>query len=374
MHKNNKLIAFILHPLNVSEFQRKAYFYAPFDSIIRFFLKKISPFEIKSFFSKLPPHVFLHEKGIDLTAKNAVDLIFVMCPLFPDELMTKKEESFNKVLAAVKLCKRKGADVIVLGGFTSIATDQGKQIQDILGNSSLIITSGNTLTAAFCCEKIKAAAKIFGTKIEDSRIAVLGAAGDIGSACSIFFSKIAKEVVLVSRNISVESKIFDKILSNKKSLIKIEKNIDSAIKEADIVLAATSSYVPIIQVEKLKSGSLVCDVSLPHNIPLAGLNRDDIFVFNGGMGKIKTGKKFSRKLDAFSFSKNIIPGCLAEGIVLALLSEKKDFMLGRGNISEENMLYMLQKASDLNIMPSDFFFYDHFYSEVDFGRKALQTR
>ena len=98
-----------------------------------------------------------------------------------------------KVQAACRRAAETGARIGVLGGFSSIVGEQaGARLTDEFG---LPFTTGNTLTAAVIATQIERAA----SDLAAPTIAVVGAAGDVGSGvCRILHGK-GFELLLVGR-------------------------------------------------------------------------------------------------------------------------------------------------------------------------------
>ena len=98
-----------------------------------------------------------------------------------------------KVRAACRQAAATGARIGVLGGFSSIVGEQtGARLTDEFG---LPFTTGNTLTAAVIATQVERAA----SDLAAPTIAVVGAAGDVGSGvCRILHSK-GLELLLVGR-------------------------------------------------------------------------------------------------------------------------------------------------------------------------------
>ena len=95
--KNEIKIAFILHPLSVSEFKGKRFFYAPFELPIGLILKILPSELIKKIYSSLPPHVFMSVGGIESRIKSKVSVLGIMCPLFPVEIIATQEKAFKNI-------------------------------------------------------------------------------------------------------------------------------------------------------------------------------------------------------------------------------------------------------------------------------------
>ena len=109
-----------------------------------------------------------------------------------------EQEIQDKIQDAVTLAKELGDDnipvtMVGLGAYTSIVTRNGKTINDF----EIPVTSGNAYTTALTIQGIFKACEERGLKIEEARIAVVGANGNIGSVLSRILSVYAGELLLI---------------------------------------------------------------------------------------------------------------------------------------------------------------------------------
>src|SRR3989338_9170000 len=169
--KKNK-IAFIAHPINIETL-----------SIIsgwpKAFLNFVVKNNVRSFLENKKPFVFAQMSDLTSKTGSKIDFIAVACPLLPEQ-MASLEESIvlEKVIDSVRLAKKKGADLAVLGGFTSVVGNEGVEVAKAV---DIAVTSGNSFTASLAIKGILEACRIVGLKLEDAKCAVIGATGDIGS-------------------------------------------------------------------------------------------------------------------------------------------------------------------------------------------------
>lgn len=356
-----------MHPLNVLEFREKEFFYSPYESQIDFILRTVPPRTIKNIYSNLPPHVFMRVNNFESCRGKVVDVIGVMCPMFPEEIIFSKERALKKVAHSVQYAIKQGANFIVLAGFTSIIGNQGQEVKKRLGRyANVVITSGNTLTAALCLKGIRNALRVM-NRASMGVTTIVGATGDIGSVCAKMLASKSKKIILCSRNIDLNSQLYIDIKEKYNPNVFVEKDIKTAVADADVVLIATSSFIPLIDLRDIKSNTILCDVSLPYNISMdRNEKRSDIFVFDGGKAKLSKDKNINlKKWAAFTNNYESIPGCLAEGLLLGLEDEKVDFSIGRGNISEEKINLIFKMAESHGIDVSDFAFHEKKYSSSE---------
>lgn len=356
-------IAFLIHPYSLSIVRKNLLdfypFLKPFKSLIRF----IPDYLLKVRYSNLPAHKFLVLEQIPFGDGTHIHFIGIMIPFFPENFILSEEMALQKIKSGVKLAIKNGAKIVGLGGFTSIVGNQG---MDIHKSVNIPITSGNTLTAALCIEGITRACSRLSLEPGGLNLCIIGATGDIGSASARALSKYFKRIILCSRKISNEDAITKELRLQFPNKISVATDFSFALKESDVVLLATSAPGVIIDPVDLKSGSIVCDVALPHNISRDIRNkRKDVFVFDGGMA---TAPAFSLIKDPkwkALFPHNAIFGCLAELFLLALGNMPVNFSIGRGNITQSKIDDILRLFKKFNFDLADFSCGDYTYSKND---------
>ena len=105
-------------------------------------------------------------------------------------------------------------------------------------------------------------------------------------------------------------------------------DLAGAVKDADVVLLATSSDQALLQPEHLKPNAIVCDVARPSNVS-ADLPRErpDVLVFEGGLVQMPKPVNFGRDFQVLPPGTTL--GCLAETVLLALAGDYTDHSIGQ---------------------------------------------
>ncbi len=91
------------------------------------------------------------------------------------------------------MAKGRGAKLVGLGGHTSIVTGGGLRLLD----KGIPLTTGNTYTLLTAVEAACRAVHLTGRRMQDMRVAVIGATGSIGSAISRLIAGQAGQLTLV---------------------------------------------------------------------------------------------------------------------------------------------------------------------------------
>lgn len=338
---SSQKLAMIIHPLCLEDVK----YHLPFTRFL-------NEFAIKGIIKRLPPYKFLHIKRFQTSQDKIVELLIIVCPLLPSQYISDPPNAICKVINAVKLAQTMGAKIAVLGGFNSIVGNQGEEVAK---NVRIAVTSGNTFTAALCIEGLIRAMEKNNRDIGCSVVSIIGASGDIGLACSRYFSKYVKKLILCARDLKKLQNLSQEIEPTSKSEIEINTDIEMAVKHSDAILTATSSLAALIKEGmNLKQGAILCDVSMPQNIiKRITLKRGDIFLFKGGRAKIPCYALIKNKKFKNLFPSNSIYGCLAEGLTLILENKYENFSLGRGNITENKMQQIISLAKKHDIELAD---------------------
>lgn len=293
-----------------------------------------------------------------------------------EELQAKIQDAINYVKHLDDNDKK--LSCISLGAFTSIVTNNANLIYD----PDIAITTGNVYTTALVYQGVLKAIREKSLNIKELTIAIVGATGNIGSALSLLFSKIAKKIILIGKD-DTETTI-NKLIEVKNNCIlrlnelfkeKQIKNItileDSEnysikaynfkdfffeenefsekiiignydnLKEADVVAIATnSSDTWLIQPSMIKEGAIVCCASVPSNISNTFKNYlDKYFVFDGGYALLPE----KNKIEFVGMPKHgNVYGCLAEALLMTLAEYNKSF--AKGEITYEKIEKVIEWA------------------------------
>lgn len=313
------------------------------------------------------------EREVEMTSIDGQTVCgeIIICPLLPEMVKDNDRGSFRalcieKVISALRLAKRHGAKIAGLGGFTSIADgDQGRLVAKEV---PIAVTSGNTLTAMAAIESVISATKRMGLDLSEATVAVIGASGDIGTACSRYLATRVRRLVLTSRFSFNLSRIAEELRQYKKAEISVERGDLEAINQADVVITAASSVTPIFHQRDFNPGTVVCDVGYPKNIFLdCEIENSDIFLFSGGLLTLPVPMDIPFDIMGLPDPK-VMYGCWCEALVLAMEGRYESFSLGRGLISPKKMELIWDMAKRHGFRQSPFFFGDKMWTEKDIER------
>lgn len=250
--------------------------------------------------------------------------------------------------AAIEAVER-GAQVVGLGAYTSIVTDNG----NLLGDVGALITTGNAFTASSAV----AALVQLGAEDRDigvTRCAVVGAAGNIGRATTLLLAEQVGALVLSGNPKHPErsqQKLHDLAIDVIRHLrsyrgsapagrlagaiqdsaerddgallaslvesgnIEFAATTTQALQQAPLVVVATSSPGSVVEAEDPLFGAIICDVSQPPNVSHSVSEaRPDLKVVAGGLVRLPGDRDLN--ID-FGLPAGVTYACTAETLVAA---------------------------------------------------------
>jgi predicted amino acid dehydrogenase len=314
---------FVIHPLSVEDVVR----YEPG-------AKGKGDAIIAKIMEWMPPWAAAHVTGIRTPDGRETEGWFVAAPLLPQQMLEfPREAVYERILKAIEIGAELGADVAGLGAFTGVVGDGGVTIAE---RAPIPVTTGNSLTIAAGVRSLFRGADEMGIDAEQATAVVVGATGSIGGACVELIAPHVAHVVLVARNETRLRKFHETIKDRLPCESSFTTDIAAAVRRGDLVLTATSSTQDVIEPEDLRSGAVVCELSLPHDVSRrVAVERPDVLVLEGGNMRVPGAMKWWRvREQGEEFDMGLPPGtalaCMSETMVLALENRCEPYTLGRG--------------------------------------------
>jgi fatty aldehyde-generating acyl-ACP reductase len=321
--------AFIIHPIDAQR-----------DVARKFPLLGKLPPGVIDYFSRFFPPVYLsHIVGIRSTGTGQeIEGWLIACPMTPKRMLdVQTATAYGKIIEAGRLAERLGAGILGLGAFTSVVGDAGVTVSQRL---SIPVTTGKSYTVAVAVEASLAAARRMDLDPARCIVAVVGAYGSIGRACAGLLARAVPNLILVGRQMARLREVQRQVEAmGARAICSTDM---ASLRQADLVLAVTSSSEPIIQPEDLKTGSVVCDVARPRNVhQQVSERRDDVLVIDGGVVSVPGAVDFGFD---FGLPAGMAYACMAETMILALDGRYESFTLGK-HISLERVEEIAQLAA-----------------------------
>jgi Predicted dehydrogenase len=239
--------------------------------------------------------------------------------------------TYRRLLAAARLAKRLGAQIMGLGAFTKVVGDAGLTVSK---RSPLPITTGNSYSASGALWAAHEALKKLGlVEVGENNKArakamVVGATGSIGAVCARLLAKAVDEVYIVARESA-------RLLALKESIMKetpgakihVTSNPNKYLGEMDMIVTSTSGAGKrILDIMEVKPGCVITDVARPLDIPPEDVaKRPDVLVIESGEIELPG----EVRMKNIGLPPKVAYACLAETIVLALEGRYETFTVGR---------------------------------------------
>ncbi|MCG3206397.1 MAG: hypothetical protein KCHDKBKB_03133 [Elusimicrobia bacterium] len=327
--------AFIAHPRDFRDVRRMFPFAIFFP--LRF-VKKWFEFQWPFIAADI---TFNSEDGTVLNGK------FIISPLWTKHMMKNNELARKKIINAAIFAEKIGCEIIGLGAFTSIVTHDGV---DVLNHVNAGITTGNPLSASVAVANLLHAFSLLEVPKNNARVAIIGAAGSVGSGCAELLLDQVKEIHLVDINkinldkleIRLKKRIHQEGLSS--SITKSYTN--QRVIDYDGIIVVTNTIGTVISEKHLKPGAVVVDCAQPKNVSSnVPLIRKDVLVIESAIISSK-GLQVNFDLD---LREGEALGCLAESIILSKLNYKRHLILGKVTHKQANSIFNEAINSGFNL-------------------------
>lgn len=314
---------FVIHPLS-------------FDDVVRYepgAAGKGRPIVAK-ILEWMPAYAAARVTGVRAPDGRATEGWFVAVPLLPEQMLTlPREEVYRRIGAAIEIGAGLGARVAGLGAFTAVVGDGGVTVAQ---RAAIPVTTGNSLTVATGVRSLLRGAREMEIDAASATVTIVGATGSIGAACMHLLAPHVARVILVARNETRLRAFHRSVAADLPCASEIALDVSAAVRRSDLVLTATSSTRDVIEPEDVRSGAVVCELSLPHDVSRRiALERPDVLVIEGGNLRVPGAMRCERVREpGTDFDLALPPGvalaCMSETMVLALEERCEPFTLGRG--------------------------------------------
>lgn len=308
-----KRFAFMMHALDTGDIARKYKFarYLP-DRLLESILLRMGPRHVSDI------------TGVRSITGAQTKGFFVACMLTSRQFMELDERiSVRKIVETAQLAQEMGADIIGLGAFTAVVGNGGV---DLAREVDIAVTTGNSYTVATAVEGSLKAAAMMDVDLPEATATILGASGSIGRVCAHLLRGHVGKLVLAARTRESLEQVAAE-LGEGSADVEISTDIESAVRQADLIVAVTSSVDVIIEPEMLKPGAIVCDVSRPRDVSVrVAKERDDVLVIEGGAVASPGNVNFNFN---FGFPPGLAYACMAETMILALEERIENYSLGK---------------------------------------------
>lgn len=255
---------------------------------------------------------------VESPAEGRVEVILIAVPLTSQQIVSCQragQGAFLRsvVLDAVDLAVGAGAEVIGLGGYTSILSGAGRDVIE----DRVRITTGSALTAACVIDQLSD--QLDALNPGQRHVAVVGAIGNIGAVVAELLCAQADSMILVGSQGSKArlGQLAERLERRLPVTISTDLN---ALRHARVVVTATNAARPIVNRGHLAADRsvIVCDLAVPGDIDTTVESAPNVVVVAGGRTLLPTGQQ--AKVPASGLPDGVVFSCLAETILLGFES------------------------------------------------------
>ncbi|MBV9440307.1 MAG: shikimate dehydrogenase, partial [Candidatus Eremiobacteraeota bacterium] len=279
----------------------------------------------------MPAYAAAHVVGIRTPDGRETEGWFVGAPLLPTQMLGLPRESvYDRIVRAIEIGAELGADVAGLGAFTGVVGDGGVTVAQ---RAPIPVTTGNSLTIAAGVRSLFRGVDEMGIRARDATAVVVGATGSIGGACVELIAPHVAHLILVARNETRLRRFAESVRPRVPCGLSYTTEIGAAVARADMVLTATTSTQDVIEPEDLRTGAVVCEVSLPHDVSRrVAVERPDVLVVEGGNMRVPGEMEWWRVREpGVRFDMGLPPrtalACMSETMVLALENRREHYTI-----------------------------------------------
>ncbi len=292
--------AFVGHPLVLEDLARQ---YPNLTHASKNTLKKIS--------KNLWPVLGSEITGFRDNQGREVKGIVLFCPMSTRLLVLERKLAIKKLISIVKMAERLKVKIVGLGAFVPIVTHDGKILAK---HTHLNMTTGTSFSAVIAVTNaLKLAAEC--NLPDNSVVAIIGAAGSVGSICTRLLLDKYEKIVLIDKNKEALDRLLksDYLKGLTKKTILIGEDI-SEIRAADLIIVTTNSPGTVVRSNHLKKGALVVDAAQPRNVSAkVPFERNDVIIVESGVAEVPD-LSTNFQFDLKSYSE--VYSCLAEVLIL----------------------------------------------------------
>jgi len=311
--------AFLVHPRDLTDIYRKY----PV-------LKMLPSFLIRGFAKSFWPVVVSKITGlVSQVDQKEVSGYVITIAMTAEQMLKNRPLAIRRIRQAVTLAEKKGAKIIGLGALTSSVTRGGL---DLVDHTNIAITTGHAYTAYNITEYVRTLCKKLDLEKTRIKVAVVGAAGSVGSTCAKILAQNGYQNILL---IDVKRK-HERFDSLPKELEEINSSIEATIsfdindvKTADFIITATNAPETVVHSKDVRPGTFIIDDAQPSDVASEVFERTDVVVLEAGAvhtPNISTNFNMGLQDRHDNFC------CMAEVLILASKHWSEHYVIDRVNL------------------------------------------
>lgn len=305
--------------------------------------------ELKSIVPWIPPRVVSRFRVAGNGREAGLSGVYIDTFITCEQLAGRPSRPMlQAVRDGLAVAEREGARIATLGGFTSILFESDR----LSPPASLAVTTGNSLTAALIVRGLQRALRLLGRSLDEEDVLVIGASGDVGSACARWLSGRVRHLTLVARNADRLQREAE--LLSSAGPTSWSTDLLGSLGEASLVIAAASASLAF-DPASCRPDAIICDAGYPKNM-MSPSQAGGARLFWGGMGRMAGGFQSEDGLLELFYdfpASGVAHGCILEGAVLALAGRFEAYSRGRGQIQpgQVDAIWDLARRHGVGVAP-----------------------
>lgn len=318
--------AFLTHPVSLHHV--KAFW--PFTRLL--------PASFTTAYLKKETFKIIPLRGLRDSQGNETNGCAIIAPTFLDAIQQKEDEAvFDTIISADALSERLGFRILGLGGYFSTLANKKPMLHKHLKTP---VTTGSAFTAWCVFEGAFKAAKKQRLEMKTSTVTILSPANPIGMLCARKFAENANRIILAGEKEEKLGKIKQALQESVQIDVAIENNLAKSVQEASIIVN-TDPFHSLVDLDRAKANSIVCDIALCGDIRKRSRKRPDIIAIDNTVVATPFGARAGFYPD---FPRNAVCPELAETILLSLKKDFVNYSLGE-NVHPDKLDYIANLAS-----------------------------
>jgi predicted amino acid dehydrogenase len=282
-----------------------------------------------------------------------------------EQLLTSLKLRREKIVQCARLAEQLGAQVVGMGGLVASFAGGGQFLAETF--PALGFTTGHAFTIANIFEIATTAARTVALEWPHSTVAVVGAAGSIGSGCAqLLAAQAPKRMILIDvpgqRELAAVPAAVRAV--NDRIQVICSYRLED-IREADLTIVATNWPGSLVAADHLKPGAIIIDDSYPKNVsPRVAKDRPDVVALEGGILRLPSGLEIDRSRNVPNLldvpltrmiSCREVYGCFAETLTLAASGHAGNYGLGRSDPELAEDILARARRLGFTMAPLQFF-------------------
>jgi len=329
------------------------------------FVKHLSPEVFDEWSTRSFPTVFeLNFRGFHGDGPHVRVWILVISNS-TEQLLTNLKLRRAKILQCARLAEQLGVQVVGMGGLVASFAGGGQYLAETF--PSIGFTTGHAFTIANIFEIAKAAGQAVALDWSRTTVAVVGAAGSIGSGCAqLLAGQGPRRIILIDvpgqREIAAVVAAVRAV--NENIQVVCSYRLED-LREADLTVVATNWPGSLIVADHLKPGAIIIDDSYPKNVSQAvARERNDVMALEGGILRLPSGLEIDRSRNVPNLldvpltrmiSCREVYGCFAETLTLAAGEHSGNYGLGRSDPALAQDILTRAREVGFTMAPLQFF-------------------